>query len=182
MATNPDPTPGSPEIVFNKPDAEYVHGNESGNECKLYGPAQLRLLKVSERLLKKVYEERGSVVSRVERVRAAMVKGSETVYIIPCDKNDPEGLQILRSAAGSNVNIITLLGPMKMTVPTGYRRKYAVIKVGEESPVGPALAFDLGKVLEQKATKKKSSKSAAAAKSDSTEAKPAAAAGEESAK
>jgi hypothetical protein len=156
MATNPDSTPGSPEIVFNKPDAEFTHGNEGGDECWLYSPAQLRILKVSERLLKKVYEERGPVVSRVERVRAAMVKGSETVYIVRCDKDDPEGLQILRSRAGTSVNIITLLGPMQLTVPTGYRHKFAVTRVGKESPVGPALAFDPSQVLERKASKKKS--------------------------
>jgi hypothetical protein len=134
--------------MYNDRSANFRKGNQRAPGCWGHSPATFELFAAGDKLLTDVAELRGERVKQVEYVRAAMVEGSKTVYIFNTQEGDPDRIATHRYSSACWTNLITLLGPAKMTIRTGYRERFDVT-LEPNSPVGPALAIDLTRVLER---------------------------------
>lgn len=117
----------------------------------------------ADRRLAKVHPDPDSKVNKVTKVRAAVKKGTKTVFIYVADDEDVEALDVTRYGKYAAINLIELLAPLKLTVDSGYEESFALEYSQEGDPVYPALKFDMEKRLERKVSSKAKSKAKKAA-------------------
>jgi hypothetical protein len=138
------------DLVLNSHDREIVKTNQTRSHVTLYSPAMLQVLSLAYGRLLKVGEMRGMNTELILKLRAALRKSTKQVYILPTDEDDIDGIPINGYGYGDGsavwINLISLLGDTKLQVPTGYRDRFqAAIVDKPESPVGPALMFNLSR-------------------------------------
>lgn len=144
-----EPKP-KPELVLNSRETELVNRNQYANGGWLHSPANLALFSRSISYLKQLNKARQIDSNWVPYVRAAREKDATIVYIWPTDEKDPDKIEVKKRGSQARINIRSLLEPTHHTVDLGYRVRYEIVPAGEDSPVGPALMFDLAHPLERR--------------------------------
>jgi len=149
------PTPSDAgHVIHNSLNYTYQKSTQNDPGGWLYSPARLQIFTMSDQDLTTVSELRGRTVKRVHKVRASMVAGGKTVWIYPAEDEDVDGITVSRSSSAVWINLVSLLGPAKLTVRPGSRELYPMT-IDRQSPVGPALALDLTRMLERRNKKEK---------------------------
>lgn len=145
------------DLIMNDFDADYLLARQYPSGCWLHSPANMEVLSAGVSGLQKNGTKRG-IEGKVTKVRAAKVKHKKHVYIWATADDDPDGIPVNYYRHAAWINLITLLGPLKLTEKTGYKTRYSLEPTGDESPVGPALVLNLSRKLERRREEKKSSK------------------------
>jgi len=146
-------------IITNQLSNTYQKSTQNDPGGWLHSAARLQMFSRADEDLTRASELRGRVVKRVRKVRVAMVEGSKIVWVYPTEDEDVDGIPVRRYKSSVWVNLVTLLGPAKLTVRPGSRELYP-LQLVENSPVGPALEMDLSRMVERR-NKKDSEKAAA---------------------
>lgn len=155
----------SGKTVWNQPDAEYLTAAMNRPGGWMYGPAMFQFFAAAVIALQKLgFRSLGT--NTVDKVRACLIDGTKHVYIVPTDADDRSGIQVNRYSDQTWINLVKLLAPAGLRVKSGYRERYELSLV-EESPVGPALFLDMGRMQERRRIKRNTKK-----KSTETKAKP----------
>lgn len=159
------------EVEWNSRDTHVVKGRQYASDVWVIGPAQIELMASAYHKLVKLAETPGGEVRHVAKVRVGRVKGSKNILIRPTTDIDPDGLELKKVGSDWWVNAITILGPAKLTVQTGYRERFTVTEASEEVSAAPALQFNMGKPAARKVVSRKKAAQAASGTSTSGTAK-----------
>lgn len=146
------------ELILNDFQAEYQRATQYPSGCWMHSPANLEVFSLTIERLQRNAVQRG-IEGKVTKVRAAKLRNKKYIYIYATANDDPNGIQVNYQRYGAWINLITLLGPLKLTEKTGYRARYDLDYAGEDSPVGPALVLNLGRRLERRQDWKSAKKS-----------------------
>lgn len=150
------------DVVEPSPKAELVKGNAHRSVGWLHGPAHLEMLATADGRLTRLAELQGMSLSKVERVKAKLIKGTKLVIIQPAPASDLSAFPVTRfKGKGCWINLITLLNPEGFGVETGYKERFDIAYVPKGSPMWPGLVIDLG---DPKERRQHSTKKASAAK------------------
>jgi hypothetical protein len=109
----------------------------------------LVLFKATDAALSDIAEQRGLKETLVEKIRAARVGIEKKVYQVPTEADDVDGLELKRSNGKITCNLVSFLAENRLCVETGYKERYEIVEAGADSPVGPALVFDMSKPAER---------------------------------
>jgi hypothetical protein len=156
----PDPDPNAkpatePKVRLNTRSHVQKRAVEKDPACWANSPGRLGLLSAVEKLLIVVAKQRGVEIQKVEQVRIANIEGDSRVWLYTTDATDPERLEVKRYKGRLEVNASDTLAAWDMALPKNERRRYDIlIDKQHESPVGPAIYFDMSKPLETKHTDK----------------------------
>lgn len=137
-------------IVNTKGKHEVLKGKQRPAFAWVEGPARVKLNVTAAARLSKIHPDPDVRINRVTKVRAAVAKGTKTVYIWLTDDDDIEGLDVTYQERAVIFNLIDLLAPLKLTVETGYEESFALEFSTPGEAVYPALKFDMGVRLERK--------------------------------
>lgn len=142
-----------------KSDAVKGNANEPGGW--LHAPANLELFASADRGLTTVGNLDNIPGKQMERAMAWLVPGTHLLILKGAKAKDLSALPVNRwaSASGAWINLFTLLADAGLTVETGWRERYDIAYVEEDSPLYPALVMDLSQPVERRAepvSKKKS--------------------------
>jgi hypothetical protein len=166
---DPDPNPKpatEPKVRLNTRSHVQKRAVEKDPACWAHSPGRLGLLSAVEKLLIAVARARGLEIQKVEQVRIANIEGDSRVWIFTTDASDPERLEVKRYKSRLEINASDTLAAWDMALPKNQRRRYDILTdKQQESPVGPAIYFDMSKPLEiiQTGKREKPKKQAAAA-------------------
>lgn len=145
------------ELILNDFRADYLRASQYEPGGWLHGPAHMELFSAGVDRLQRNGAQRG-IQGRVTKVRAGKLKQQNLIYIYATTDNDPNGIEVNYQRYGAWINLVTLLGPLRLTERAGYRSRYNLDPM-EQTPVGPALVLDLGRRLERRRDWKKGAKS-----------------------
>lgn len=138
------------DLVYNRKQADLKNKNQYANGGWLHSPAMLQLFSRSLKYLIELNRKRGVDSMWVPYVRAARPRNQDIVYIYPTDERDEDKLEVKKRDSHAFINVRSLLEESHHTVEWGYRVRFEIVPAGEDSPVGPALMFDLSKPVERK--------------------------------
>lgn len=128
------------------------------NDCSISGqsPFNAELFKVTLWELLKVAEKRGQKLLELTKIRIANIEGESRVWLYPTEKSDPFGIEIAYQNVKARVNLGPQLTKWGLALPRHHKEWFHLIYADSpESPVGPALYFDLDKPYKIKLTGKK---------------------------
>lgn len=128
------------------------------NECSIAGetPFYADIFRVTEWGLLKVAEQRGLKLLEVSKIRIANLEGDSRVFVYPTKKSDPEGIEVTRKNGRTRANLGPQLTQWGLALPRGHKEWFHLKHADSpESPVGPALYFDLEKPYKVKLKGKK---------------------------
>lgn len=140
------------DLIHPDPRAEIIKGGANPSGGWLHSPAHLELFAAADKRLTQVAELGGQVVKQVERVHAVLVKGSTVVVIQAAPSGDLSAIRVTRydGFSAAWINLISLLGPARLLVETGYRERFDIGFVPEGSILWPGLTFDLSQPQERR--------------------------------
>lgn len=175
IAERADQIPASAKVILNSPDVPVAGRGERGPGLWLHSPAHAELFAATHRMLLAAAKLRKMDVSEIEWVRAARLEDSDLTFIFPTTDLDPNRIPLVEFSGHKWANLRTLLEPAKRLITVGYRERFAAHLV-PDSPVGPAVVFDLARTLERKQEpkSKKNDETDSAKKSTSDAQQPAA--------
>lgn len=152
-----DPKPQEqPKVQLN--DFSRENPTRAFNDCALSGqsPFNAELFKVTEWELLKVAEKRNLKILELTKVRIANIEGQSRVWIYPTKKSDPKGITVTRKDGKTRVNLGPQMTRWGLALPKRHKEWFYLIHGDSpESPVGPALYFDLNNPYRIKLTGKK---------------------------
>lgn len=132
--------------------AESVKGTAKPPSVWVHSPARFEFNAASDKRMTRISGWVGMPVTQVSKVKPRHIEGTKLVVINPASENDHTAVEVTRSSSSSSawVNLWDLLGPVKLTVETGYRVRYNVAYVPKGSPLWPGLVIDLSQPKERK--------------------------------
>lgn len=156
MADDDTRPQAQPKVQLN--DFSRENPTRAFNECSIAGqsPFNAELFKVTEWELRKVAEKRGLKILELTKLRVANVEGESRVWLYPTKKSDPRGIAVTRNGGKVRVNLGPQLTKWGLALPRHHKEWFYLIYAdAPESPVGPALYFDLESPYRIKLTGKK---------------------------
>lgn len=156
-AGTPTPMPGpipapadASKVVWNTKKRYVVKPSQYRAGCWIQSPGMLVLFKATDAALSDIAEQRGLKATLVEKIRAARVGIEKKVYLVPTEADDVDGLELNRNNGKITCNLVSFLAPEKLCIESGYKERYEITEAGPDSPVGPALVFDMSKVEQRR--------------------------------
>ncbi|MDB4897902.1 MAG: hypothetical protein JWN15_4164 [Firmicutes bacterium] len=134
------------DLIWNDPETEVVKGNQYHSDLWVHGPANIELMASAYKMLLKTNK---SLTNQVAKVRVARVRDTKYIIIKPTSPTDPNGIEVKQYQSSAWINAITVLGPAKLTVRTGYRERFVVENAPDDFPGAPCLLVHLGKRVER---------------------------------
>jgi len=146
------------EVIKPAPEAETIKGTAYRSGGWLYSPGNLAIFAAADNRLTLLSSIEGRPVKQVNQVQPELIKGSTVVIFRTAPPEDLTAIPVNRytGQSGAWINLFTLLAPAGLTVPTGYKERYEIAWVPEESPFWPALCMDLSRPVERRIVKRKS--------------------------
>jgi hypothetical protein len=138
-----------PKVIYNKKKRYVVKPGQYRAGCWVHSPGMLVLFKATDAALVDNAEERGISTNQVLKIRAAKLDNEKKVYIFATEDDDEDGLDLKRSNGKITCNLVSFLAENRLCVETGYKERYEIVEAGADSPVGPALVFDMSKPAER---------------------------------
>jgi hypothetical protein len=132
------------DLIWNDPEVEVVKGNQYHCDSWVHAPANIELLSSAYKLLLKT-----SKTTAVAKVRVARVKGTKYIIIKATDPNDPNGIEVKLKESSAFINAVSVLGPARLSVRSGYKDRFVVELAPDDFPGAPALLIHLGKRVER---------------------------------
>lgn len=162
--------------------AELAKGNTNGSVCDIHSPANVEFYAMADKRLGRAARDAGINVTQVERVHARLIPGSRVIVIKPAPKEDLTAYKLNRYESSSTVwvNLFPLLAQEGLALESGYKTRFDVVNIPQESKLWPGLLIDLDQPLERsretanKKSKKAEDSSQVAAAKQSDAAAPAA--------
>lgn len=152
-------SPDSP-VIYNNQQTELVNRNTKGVSAWLESPANLKLLARAYKALIKIARQRKMDVGEVKAVRAARLGNSDVIFIFPVPEDEPQAIVCQFYSDHHWVNLRSLLEESDRLLPVRHNKRFVLREVGSDSPVGPALVFDLSAAVEHTVDKQTTTKSA----------------------
>lgn len=147
------PIINDPDLIVNtKGKQEVLKGNKKAAFFWMHSPARLQMNATAKQRAIKLSELMGESVTDITHIRAAVKKGTKTVFIFLTDSDDPEGIELTKNRRGAWANLIEILGPLKLTVEPDHQKSFRVEFSEKTDAVWPALKFDMDKVEESRLT------------------------------
>jgi hypothetical protein len=124
------------------------------------GPGQVELLVEGVKLAKGAAEKAGNPMSQIKFVIAKALPEVKLVVVAPALEGTEGAIETSTRNGALHFNISDILRAAEMEIASGYRHLYPVKKVAK-SPIGPAIAINLGaKPLDTKRVETKKKKKA----------------------
>lgn len=158
----------APKLRLNTRNRLQKRAVEKDPGCWVFSPGRIRFYTYVEKALIAVARQRGWEIQKVEYIRLANLEKDPRVWFYPTDGQDPERLEVKFYKGRAEVNASDTLAEWDMALPKNQSRRYDVaFDTKNESPVGPALYFDMDLVQETRINERKD-KSTAKKKSATT--------------
>lgn len=124
------------------------------------GPGQIEVLVEAVKLAKWAAKKAGTPMSQIDAVIAKALPEVNMVLVKPAEKGTEGAIETRIENGALNFNISDILRAAKMEIASGHRYLFPVKKVAQ-SPIGPAIAINLGaKPLDAKRVETKKKKKA----------------------
>ncbi|HLO02018.1 MAG TPA: hypothetical protein VK191_02795 [Symbiobacteriaceae bacterium] len=124
------------------------------------GPGQMELLVEGVKLAKWAAKKAGTPMSQIDWLIAKALPEANLVVVAPALEGAKGAIEARTRNGALHFNISDILRAAKMEISSGYRHLYPVKRVAE-SPIGPAIAINLGaKPLDTKRVETKKKKKA----------------------